>query len=209
MNRETWLNELANKMAPRFADLGYPIPAFRVSIGFTSGGKKSKAGAECWHNSVSGDGVFEIFIGCGEDNPMQVAAYLTHELCHAAAGFASGHTGEFAKLMKALGMMRPFTHSHAGPDFEAWVTPLLAALPALPHARLHFDHAKAGKEVPQDNNEGEGEEGEGESTGPKKQTTRLKKCTCSECGYNVRVTAKWLEIGPPHCPQHGAMTVEE
>ena len=29
------------------------------------------------------------------------------------------------------------------------------------------------------------------------------------CGYTVRLTAKWVQdVGPPHCPKHGAMTVE-
>ncbi|UKE72382.1 hypothetical protein [Xanthomonas graminis] len=47
------------------------------------------------------------------------------------------------------------------------------------------------------------------SSRPKKQTTRLHKACCSECGYTVRVTSKWLEKGPPHCPDHGAMAVDE
>lgn len=38
-----------------------------------------------------------------------------------------------------------------------------------------------------------------------KQTTRLLKCQCDICGYTVRVTRKWLDIGAPHCPDHGAM----
>ena len=38
MNRETWLNEMAALMAPRFEELGFPLPKFRVSIGFTSVG---------------------------------------------------------------------------------------------------------------------------------------------------------------------------
>ena len=37
--------------------------------------------------------------------------------------------------------------------------------------------------------------------GLKKQTTRLKKLKCSECGYTVRTTAKWIEtLGAPLCP---------
>ena len=36
--------------------------------------------------------------------------------------------------------------------------------------------------------------------GPKKQTTRMLKCVCSECGYVARTTAKWLEtVGAPLC----------
>ncbi len=36
----------------------------------------------------------------------------------------------------------------------------------------------------------------------KKQGTRLLKAYCEECGYTVRVTAKWLEAsGAPFCGQ--------
>jgi hypothetical protein len=35
----------------------------------------------------------------------------------------------------------------------------------------------------------------------KKQTTRLLKCECAECGYTARVTAKWIkDSGAPMCP---------
>ena len=40
----------------------------------------------------------------------------------------------------------------------------------------------------------------GENSGGKKQSTRLIKCEC-ECGYNVRITRKWLnDLGAPICP---------
>lgn len=38
-----------------------------------------------------------------------------------------------------------------------------------------------------------------------KQTTRLLKCECPECGYTVRVTQKWLDVGAPLCPTHGKL----
>jgi hypothetical protein len=34
----------------------------------------------------------------------------------------------------------------------------------------------------------------------KKDGTRLIKVSCQECGYTVRVTRKWLEVGFPLCP---------
>jgi hypothetical protein len=43
--------------------------------------------------------------------------------------------------------------------------------------------------------------------GPK-QTTRLIKCECAECGYLARVTRLWLDTkGAPQCPEHGVMEV--
>jgi hypothetical protein len=34
----------------------------------------------------------------------------------------------------------------------------------------------------------------------KKQSTRMVKCECPDCGYIVRTTRKWLEEGAPICP---------
>ena len=33
-------------------------------------------------------------------------------------------------------------------------------------------------------------------------------CETKDCGYTVRVAAKWInDPGPPHCPKHGPMLV--
>ncbi len=209
MNRETWLNELAQKMAPRFEELGHPLPKFRVAVGWTSAGKTSKVGGECWHSSNSADGVFEILVAPIIDENMHVAAILAHELNHSAVGFKHGHKGEFAVMMGKLGMKRPYTSSIPGPDFEAWVKPFLDELGKIPHARIML---KGAPRPANDNGEdGEGIDGDdegGSSNQKKKQTTRLKKCECSQCGYTVRVTQKWLDEGPPHCPHHGAMDTD-
>jgi hypothetical protein len=40
-----------------------------------------------------------------------------------------------------------------------------------------------------------------------KQGTRLLKCECPECGYVVRTTQKWLDVGVPSCPCGAEMVV--
>lgn len=40
---------------------------------------------------------------------------------------------------------------------------------------------------------------------PAQGVNRRVKCKCLTCGYLVNTTAKWLKIGPPHCPAHGPM----
>lgn len=216
-NRETWLNNLATRMAPKFEELGYPIPPFRVSIGFTSGGRGSNANGECWHRSKSADQRYEVLITPDQHEPLQVAAILAHELCHAAAGFKHKHKGEFAKLMKALGMTGKMTQSVPGHEFAAYVQPHLDELGALPHAQLMFRQRGLaeiiGKALDQDG-EGEGADDDegGSSNAKKKQSTRLLKCSCQNegCGYTVRITRKWLdELGAPHCPMHGEMASAE
>jgi len=48
MNREEWLNLVADGMAPWFEDQGYPLPRCRIAIGFPSTGKRGKRIGECW-----------------------------------------------------------------------------------------------------------------------------------------------------------------
>lgn len=78
--------------------------------------------------------------------------------------------------------------------------PIFEAVGPLPHARLEADrNAAANLET----------EGAPTTTAPRKQPSRHVKCACATCAYVVRTAREWLdEIGPPHCPQHGAMTAE-
>lgn len=210
MNRETWLNEMASRMAPRFAELGFPLPKFRVTVGFTSKGRTNKVGGQCWDSRCSADGTFEVIIGIGLDDSMTVAAILAHELTHAAVGLNEGHKGKFAQVMASLGMQRPFTQSIPGDATREWIAPLIDELGTLPHARLNFEGVTmtpAGPMRGGADGEGQGDDDTPNHSGPKKQSTRLLKCECETCGYTVRTTAKWLEVGPPHCPEHGAMQV--
>ncbi|GBQ50890.1 hypothetical protein [Komagataeibacter europaeus] len=83
--RESWLNAVAQGMAPLFEALDAPLPdRARVAIGFTSRGAKGKAIGECWDNRLSADGHFEIFIRpdlahAPDAMPAQIAAILAHE----------------------------------------------------------------------------------------------------------------------------------
>lgn len=218
-NRETWLNNFAARLAPSFAELGHPLPAFRVSVGFTSGGINSNAVGECWDKTASNDERFEIFISPGSDNSTDVAYILAHELTHAAVGIEHGHKGDFAKVALALGFTRPLTHK-APPSEKllSLLNPIIEELGPIPHAAIRWRATAAGAAKPRPNVDRSaggvtprqaGDDGNAPmSTRPKTQTTRLRKACCAECGYTVRVTAKWLEIGPPHCPAHGAMSVD-
>jgi hypothetical protein len=224
MNRETWLNEMAARMAPKFAELGYQLPAFRVSISFPSGGLAARAAGECWSKYATEDEHFEIFINPIRDDSVLVSGTLAHELAHAAVGFRHGHKGEFAKCMAGLGFGRPFTSSEAGMTdaSRAWLQSLVDEVGKLPHSKIIVPAkgeppvkrgaAGRGEERPPQVEQPKGGDDESNdetpiNNRPPKQTTRLLKATCAhdECGYNVRVTSKWLEIGPPHCPLHGAM----
>jgi hypothetical protein len=210
MNRETWLNLMADKMRPRFAELGYPLPKFRVSVGFTSAGKVSNVGGECWHYANSGDKVFEIFIAPITENVMEVTAILAHELTHAAVGFEHKHKGEFAKVMLALGMQRPMTSSTAGDVFKAFAQPFIDELGPLPHARLSWGSTVRPVGDNDNAEDGEGEAAGGSSNAKPKQKTRMLKATCKAegCGYTVRLSKKWADELGADCPTHGRMEID-
>lgn len=205
-NRESWLNHVAQCMAPMFSRLEAPLPdRVRIAIGFTSTGKRSKHIGECWDNLYSEDGHFEIFIvpNLNETNdlmPLHVAAVLAHELVHAAVGIDAGHGPAFRRVAKGLGLTGKMTATVSGPDFEAALKPILANAGPLPHARLNTK-----KHIDED-----GEIQEPKTTGPKKQVNRHIKCKCEQCGYTARTSRKWLDkLGPPHCPTHGIMEIIE
>ncbi|MBF0375830.1 MAG: SprT-like domain-containing protein [Alphaproteobacteria bacterium] len=175
-------------MAPRFAELGHTLPRYRIAIGFPSTGSKGKRIGECWDAAASADGTHEILIRPDVADPLDVAAVLAHELAHAAVGIAAGHGRPFAKVAKAIGLEGSMKATVPGEVFKHFVAPILEAAGPLPHARL------AG----------------GESTGPKKQTARLLKAECPECGYTVRLAKKWVvEKGAPLCPEHLSPLVVE
>jgi hypothetical protein len=185
-NRETWLNAVAAKLAPAFAERGAALPErIRIAIGFPSTGARGKRIGECWDKTASRDGTFEIMIRPDIDDPTEAAAILAHELCHAAVGIPAGHGPKFRKIALAIGLEGKMKSTTAGPEFLALIKPILAKVGALPHQRLDLT---------------------GLTTKPKKQSARLIKCECETCGYVVRTARKWLdEKGAPHCPEHGPM----
>lgn len=189
MNREDWLVAAAKEMAPWFADLGHPLPPVRMAVGFTSKGMRSKRIGECWSAECSADGVFEIFITPQIADSERVGDILAHELIHAAVGLQAKHGPRFRKVALAIGLEGKMTATVAGPAFKQAFAPILEKIGPIPHSAL--TNASA-------------------SSAPKKQSTRMIKCECQECGYIARTSQKWIdEVGAPICPADGVpMTYE-
>lgn len=186
--REGWLNRCAALMVPWFEELGYEVPAIRVSIGFTSKGARSNRIGECWDSACSADGVYEIFLVPSLSDSSRIADILAHEMVHAVVGIAAKHGPKFRKCATTIGLEGKMACTTAGPRFLERIKPILEEVGEIPHKTLRG----------------------GSNTSPKKQPTRMLKCECSDCGYVVRTTAKWLEFGAPVCPVDGiAMTAEE
>jgi hypothetical protein len=184
MTREEWLNNLTDALRPRFQDLSAPLPAkVRISCGWPSKkalARRKRVIGQCWNPECSCDQTTEVFISpvlSEAFGPQGVGATLVHELVHAAVGTAAGHKRPFSRVAKALGLEGPWTSTSATPELEELLRTLAPG--EYPHATL--DYTKL--------------------DGEKKQSTRLVKCECPECGYTVRTTRKWLvERGAPICP---------
>jgi len=189
-NRETWLAAAVKVATPLFETHGYKVPAVRVACGWPSKGalaaKKRRIG-ECWPPDASTDGLSQIFVSPFLACPIEILGTLVHEVVHAVVGNDKKHGKVFGKCARLVGLEGKLTATVASPELIAtFVEKWLPELGEFPHAKLDLLKSPV-----------------------KKQTTRMVKCECGECGYVCRTTKKWLEIGPPHCPVHGAMKIEE
>lgn len=206
-NRESWLNDVAARLRPAFAQLGAPLPErLRIAIGFPSAGRRAKATGECWDSAASADATFEILVrpDLAEAEgalALPVAAALARELVHAAVGIGAGRGPAYRKVAHSIGLVGPMRATGPGPAFMALIAPVLDAAGPLPHARLDADRGAAA--AAQDGGDAP------LTTRPRKQANRHVRCACPTCGYVARTTRKWLDqVGPPHCPRHGPMLAE-
>ena len=197
--REGWLRAATAGLREYFASVGYPLPDdIRFAIAFTSTGRRGKRVGECWHSSASGDARYEIFIRADLADPVDVLGVLMKELLHTALPVDAGHGRLFKDAALKVGLLPPLRTATPNALLKAKLEELAATLGPLPHAKLDISQdplIAVGIAIDR----------------PKKQKARLLRaqCTNEECGYTLRVPLKWVrEPGPPHCPLHGAMTVE-
>lgn len=181
MNREQWLNALTDELRKDFDSVGYTIPEkVRMACGWTSKGSKRQSRthiSECWSSECSADNHHEIFISPLISDSVEVGATLVHELIHATIGLDKKHGKEFGKAARVLGLDGKMTATVAGEELIERLNALIDKLGAYPHADLSPT-----------------------SNGQKKQSTRLIKAICPDCGYTARVANKWLDVGLPVCP---------
>jgi hypothetical protein len=130
---------------------------------------------ECWYPEHSTDHTsHNLFISSALENPIEVLETLAHELIHVAAGPNVGHKGAFVKIAKSIGFKAPWTSTPATPELIGRLNGLLVNLGPYPHAAI-------------------------DKSGRKKQSTRMLKVVCPECGYTVRTTQQWIDTGLPTC----------
>lgn len=171
--REEWLNAFVTYARAPFMAQGFTLPdRIRVSVGFTSGGRRGSAIGECWSDAASEDGYFEIFLRPKMTTDSRIADVLTHELCHAAVGIAAGHGNKFKACAHAMGLVGKMTSTTAGEQWYKWALPVLDELGAMPYGALNDGAIHSGKP---------------------KQKTNLRKVECPACGWLARVTLKHVD----------------
>jgi rubrerythrin len=188
--REAWLDAAVDLMRPMFAARKYKIPSkLRVSCGWPSRGgtsEKKRTLGQCWPAEADSKGVHQIFVSPYLDKAVDaqgVLEVLVHEIVHAVVGLSHGHDKVFKKCAEAMGLEGKVTAQEASDELMAHTKEWAGVLGEYPNGRLDLKKSPV-----------------------KKQTTRLIKCECKECGYVCRTTKKWIEeVGAPHCPKHGAM----
>jgi len=131
---------------------------------------------ECWTAKASKDKSRQIFITPRFDDALDVLDVVVHELLHACLPDGTGHKGAFKQGMKKLGLEGKVAATYAGPGLLKRLNAIAKLLGIYPHSALKLSEAPV-----------------------KKQGTRMIKLECPGCGYIVRTTAKWVEIGLPVC----------
>jgi predicted Zn-ribbon and HTH transcriptional regulator len=179
MSREQWLLDAIKLIENEvFKPVGENVTEMRVSVGLPSKralSSKNRRIGECWSGNASADGVPTVFISPLEEDAVGVLAILAHEMIHAKG--INGHGKDFKLVAMKIGLDGPMTATHADTKLTAQLEKVKEKLGDYPHVAL-------------------------DPSNRKKQTTRLIKCMCRDCGYIVRTTDKWLDrSGPPICPE--------
>lgn len=187
-NREAWLQAAVVALRPHFRAAGVDLPAVRVGCGWPGGRTRPAKGStvvgQCWTSAK--DGRAQIYISPLKDNGMDALGILVHELCHAADANKNGHAKPFADLAYAVGLVGKPTETTVGGELQMKLAGIAKRLGKYPHSALLPDMGD----------------------GKKKQTTRMVKVECPDCGYVVRTTSKWIAVGLPECPCGARMVAE-
>jgi hypothetical protein len=205
--REAWLRMATIELRPYFTSAGYNVPEnIRFAIAFTSTGRRGNRRSESWHASSSGDNNYEIFIRADIAAPIEVLALLLKELVHTVLPEGTGHGKEFREAAMKIGLLPPMREARPAPHLVERLERLAALLGPLPHDRLNITHEPLSAINP-----AKPFDRAVSLNGHRTQSSRMFKAACKApgCTFLVRVAAeKVREIGPPHCPRHGAMEVD-
>lgn len=185
LERHQWLEDARDFCVNRLAEVACNVPKdVRITIGFPSTGGRGKRIGECCFPEGVSDSQHEVCVSPALGDSTQILGVLIHELIHTAVGPEAKHGKAFRDPARAVGLEGKMTATTVGEALKGVFAEWIKENGEYPGGAINVSSHK-------------------------KQATRLLKAECETCGYLVRVTAKWVDAaGPPHCPDHGAMTVD-
>ncbi len=174
LDREAWLTEAAqfildDKINTHMNGKSYPAN-YRISIGYPPRSRgNSKAITVCIASAASADSTSEIFVSPKLGDSLSILEALTHELIHYSDDCQSGHRHHFARLARKIGLVGKLTATKASPALLEYLQTIIDTLGDIPHAAINLDIAKP------------------------KQTTRMIKIECQQCGFNYRASQTQID----------------
>jgi len=177
----------------------------KLAYGTGPSGARGVTYYKAWQNGETEPAPFVELCAFGESDWIQLAGTTVHELGHVLAGFTAGHGKGWKEATQRCGLQRPkaagqsYTLALFAPDLREAIYNLEKPADGAPNRKAPSLIGLGLK--PKPCGAGIGTRG-GKSKGPG-SGSRLIKVACTECGYPVRVTRKWLDqAGAPLCPQH-------
>lgn len=172
--RENWFNKALPLLQEHvFTPAGLAIPDnVRIGVGTLSSrsGKSNSASLGiCFPAEKSESKTIEIFISPELEDSNRVLDVVCHELIHAIDGNKNGHKGPFRKMALAIGLEGKMTATTASERLNGTLSEIVEEIGKYPHEKL-------------------------DTTGQKKQTTRMLKMQCSQCQWNFRTNKTQLMV---------------
>jgi len=184
ITREQWL-ERAVDVIRASVKKTVEIPPVKVSCSWPGGGDSNKRIGECWATQASKAGINELFVSPKIEDPIRVLGILAHELAHAVDNCKSGHKAPFVAAATKLRCEGPKPTTMVPPIevTQKWAEKVIAKHGPFPHRTLDKSMSPV-----------------------KKQTARMLKLECVECGAVWRMSAKHA-INVTMCPCCGSEAV--
>ena len=196
MNREEWLENATGILrAGLFKQHGYEIPKdVKISCGFppTGGTARKMTIGVCFPRSASKANMNEIFINptksamisTEENNYTGILGTLVHELVHAVDDCKSGHKKPFRDIATRVGLTGKMTSTRESEELNKYFEDeIISKIGDYPHSKIEVSK--------------------------KKQTTRMLKVECNDCGFSYRTSRKNIERITNHtCNACGEDSIE-
>ena len=171
--REQWLADFGKGAAGAFEKQGKAVPPMRIGVGLLQSKKNL---AVTYAPALASDGAVEITVTPERDTTAFAAGAVTHEMIHAVG--ITNHRRDFAVLGAALGLVGKPTHMtfHDDSEVPEWARKIIDRIGPYPSGTLS------------------------RPPGGKKQTTRMIKVECKECGLIWRASKTALAGKEITCP---------